>query len=341
MRSLHTGSNDHGVAGTIGLTGSAAGGVGLGGQAAAGSRAAGDWLGGGAGARLSRSPLPPFMVVGGRLHQGKKAIIGEGGGPLGALLRSVPSRIRSRRTARASRPCNCPPTSRPNGSPIASVCCSALDRVRDAGQTLGTGRVHRRLSRARRSRMLTVAGGAQDVRPVPRTARAGGSLWPDALRAIVPAGTPAGGAWRAVRAGELERPRRGGGGFGRRRLGPPLPQLPDHAGSARALAGPGACRPCSTDLHERGLLETTLVVAIGEFGRSPKINDKAGRDHWEHCYSALVAGGGVAGGRVVGESDRRGERPHDRPLTPADLAATIHHCRRHHQRAGGHAGHPR
>src|SRR5262249_31186835 len=50
------------------------------------------------------------------------------------------------------------------------------------------------------------------------------------------------------------------------------------------------------DLHERGLLGRTLVVAVGEFGRSPKINDKAGREHWEHCYSALVAGGGVRGG---------------------------------------------
>jgi uncharacterized protein (DUF1501 family) len=79
-------------------------------------------------------------------------------------------------------------------------------------------------------------------------------------------------------------------------------------------------------LHDRRLLQSTLVVAIGEFGRTPRINDKAGRDHWEHCYSALVAGGGVRGGRVIGESDARAERPHERPLTPADLAATIHHA---------------
>ena len=78
------------------------------------------------------------------------------------------------------------------------------------------------------------------------------------------------------------------------------------------------------DLSDRGLLETTLVVAMGEFGRTPKVNDKAGRDHWEHCYSALFAGGGVRGGRVVGASDGRGEHPHDRPATPADVAATIH-----------------
>src|SRR5207237_9771114 len=80
------------------------------------------------------------------------------------------------------------------------------------------------------------------------------------------------------------------------------------------------------DLRERGLLQSTLVIAVGEFGRSPKINDKAGREHWEHCYSAIVAGGGVRGGAVIGESDARAERPHDRPVTPADLAATIHHA---------------
>ena len=67
------------------------------------------------------------------------------------------------------------------------------------------------------------------------------------------------------------------------------------------------------------------MVAVGEFGRSPKINDKAGREHWEHCYSALLAGGGVAGGRVVGSSDAGGEHVHDSPVTPADLAATVHH----------------
>ena len=77
------------------------------------------------------------------------------------------------------------------------------------------------------------------------------------------------------------------------------------------------------DLKERGLLAQTLVLAVGEFGRTPKINDKAGRDHWEHCYSALIAGGGIAGGRVIGASDARGEHPIDGRCTPADLAATI------------------
>src|SRR5262249_11985439 len=84
IRSLHTGSNDHGVARTIGLTGSGAGAAELGGKAAGGGRrpATGSVV---ARVRGFKSKLPPFLVIGGRLHQGKKAIIGEGGGPLGAL----------------------------------------------------------------------------------------------------------------------------------------------------------------------------------------------------------------------------------------------------------------
>jgi uncharacterized protein (DUF1501 family) len=80
------------------------------------------------------------------------------------------------------------------------------------------------------------------------------------------------------------------------------------------------------DLHQRGLLNSTMVIAIGEFGRSPKINDKAGRDHWEHCYSALIAGGGVKGGRIIGSSDSRAMHPHERPLSPADVITTVHHA---------------
>src|SRR4030095_3695631 len=79
------------------------------------------------------------------------------------------------------------------------------------------------------------------------------------------------------------------------------------------------------DLEKRGLLKTTLVLAVGEFGRSPKINDKAGREHHPNCYGALVCGGGVRGGRVIGESDAKADRPRENPLTPADVCATIHH----------------
>ncbi len=78
------------------------------------------------------------------------------------------------------------------------------------------------------------------------------------------------------------------------------------------------------DLDERGLLETTLVVWMGEFGRTPKINADAGRDHWPGCYSVLLAGGGVRGGQIIGASDSTGANPKDRPTTPADIHATMY-----------------
>jgi hypothetical protein len=78
------------------------------------------------------------------------------------------------------------------------------------------------------------------------------------------------------------------------------------------------------DLDERGLLESTLVVALGEFGRTPKINGNAGRDHWPDCYSVTLAGGGIRGGTVYGASDQLGAYPATDPVTPADLAATIY-----------------
>ena len=77
------------------------------------------------------------------------------------------------------------------------------------------------------------------------------------------------------------------------------------------------------DLQQRGLLDSTLVMAFSEFGRTPKINGSGGRDHWPDCYTALLAGGGVTGGAVYGASDRIGAHPVLDPVTPADLAATI------------------
>ena len=78
------------------------------------------------------------------------------------------------------------------------------------------------------------------------------------------------------------------------------------------------------DLQARQLLDETLVVAMGEFGRTPKLNTSNGRDHWPRVFSAVFAGGGVHGGQVIGASDRIGESPSERPITPADLANTIY-----------------
>lgn len=78
------------------------------------------------------------------------------------------------------------------------------------------------------------------------------------------------------------------------------------------------------DLDERGLLESTLVVALGEFGRTPQINGNGGRDHWPDCYTIILAGGGIQGGSIYGASDAHGAYPERDPVTPADLAATIY-----------------
>jgi hypothetical protein len=80
------------------------------------------------------------------------------------------------------------------------------------------------------------------------------------------------------------------------------------------------------DLEQRGLLDSTLVVVMGEFGRTPKINKDGGRDHWGSCQSVLLAGGGIKGGQVIGASDRIGAYPATDPIDPVDLHATMYHC---------------
>lgn len=100
--------------------------------------------------------------------------------------------------------------------------------------------------------------------------------------------------------------------------------------------GMGWCLPCLDqglsalliDLRERGLLERTMVVVMGEFGRTPRINQpnvNPGRQHWPSCWSAILAGGGIRGGAVYGETDRIGAYVKDRPVRVQDLAATIYH----------------
>ncbi len=322
IRSLHTASNDHGVAGTIGLTGSSAGAVDLGGKASAGGPrpATGSVV---ARVRGFRSKLPPFLVVGGRLHQGKKAIAGEGGGSLGALY--DPFRLEY--------------------DPVHGTKVPALQLEPDlTPERLGDRRQLRHAldSAERRADRLAAGAALDDYR-----AQAFALLTSPAARKMFDLGAE---PRRLQERYGLTR-------FGQscllaRRLvegGVPFVQVnwSDHV-EAEEDSGDGgwdhhyrnfqimqdrhapwldqAYAALLGDLKERGLLDTTLLVAVGEFGRSPKINVMAGRDHWEHCYSALVAGGGVRGGRVVGASDARGERPTACPVTPADVAATIHRC---------------
>jgi uncharacterized protein (DUF1501 family) len=322
LRSLHTGSNDHGVAGTIGLTGSAAGGVGLDGKPLPGSArpATGSVV---ARARGLKTPLPPFMVIGGRLHQGKKAIIGEGGGTLGALY--DPFRLEY--------------------DPVKGTRIPALQLSDDlTPERLGDRQrlMHAFDNLQRHTARLRSSKAIDDYR-----AQAFAMLTsPESCKTFDLAQEPA----RVIE--RYGRTRFGQSCLLARRLvehGVPFVQVnwSDHV-EAEEDSGDGGWdhhyrnfqimqdrhaqwldqgfSALLADLRERGLLQTTLVLAIGEFGRSPKINDKAGRDHWEHCYSALIAGGGVRGGRVLGASDKCGDHPREFPLVPADIAATIHRC---------------
>ncbi len=327
IRSMHTKSNDHGVAGTIGLTGSISGALDLGGKMLTGSvRPA-------LGALVARARLadrqgvrlggmPPFMVIGGKLHQGKKAIVGEGGGPLGPHYDAFRLEYDPR-----------------EGTKIPALQLPtelAVDRLEDRRKLL---RSFAELEQA--------VDAARSVRAIDEyRAQAFAMLTsPDAR-----------GMFDLTREEAKVRDEYGRTRFGQscllaRRLvehGVPFVQVnwSDHV-EAEEDSGDGGwdhhyrnfqimqdrhapwldqtVSVLLTDLRQRGLLDRTLVLAYGEFGRSPKINDKAGREHWEHAYSALVAGGGIRGGRVYGETDKRGEHVRSHPVTPADLIATVQH----------------
>jgi hypothetical protein len=322
LRSLRTHSNDHGVAGTIGLTGSATGAVDLGGKARAGTPrpATGSVV---ARVRSSRSKLPPFLVIGGKLHQGKKAIIGEGGGTLGALY--DPFRLEFDSVHGTKIPAlQLEPGLTPERLTDRQKLMQAFDQLERRTESL---RATQAIDdyRAQAFELLTAAGARKmfdlSQEPVRLIERYGRTRFGQSCllaRRLIEHGVPFVQVnWSDHVEAEEDS---GDGGWDHHYRNFQIMQDRHAPWLDQAYAA------LLTDLRERSLLEKTLVVAMGEFGRSPKINNKAGREHWEHCFSALMAGGGVRGGRVIGSSDARGEKPHDRPLTPADVAATVHHC---------------
>jgi hypothetical protein len=104
------------------------------------------------------------------------------------------------------------------------------------------------------------------------------------------------------------------------------PQLTTQEGGRRLIPPlDTAIAALVQDLIERGLSGNTLVVAMGEFGRTPRMNRDAGRDHWGHNFSVLMAGGGLRMGQAIGRSSPRGEYVADRPISPQDVAATVYH----------------
>jgi hypothetical protein len=321
VRSLHTSSNDHGVAGTIGLTGSAAGAVDLGGKAQAGSArpATGSIV---ARAKGHRGALPPFMVVGGKLHQGKKAIIGEGGGPLGALY--DPFRLEYDPEKGVKAPAlQLAPGLTPDRLGDRQRLADSFDQLRRSADALEAAQsidAYRAQAFALLTSPMTQQVFDLTREPEPVIERYGRTRFGQSCllaRRLIEKGVPYVQVnWSDHVEAEEDS---GDGGWDHHYRNFQIMQDRHAPWLDQALTA------LLTDLQESGRLESTLVLAMGEFGRQPKINDKAGRDHWEHCFSALIAGGGVVGGRVIGASEPRGERPAERPLTPADVAATVHH----------------
>jgi hypothetical protein len=312
VRTMTTTTNDHGLAGTVGLTGSSAGGADLGGKVAAGAPrpTLGSVV---ARVKAAGAKLPPFMVIGGKLHQGKKAIVGEGGGALGGLydpFRLEYDPARGTRFPALQLPADLTPERLADRKRLLAVVdclkrATALDDYRSQAFTMLTsptalamfdlsqepGKLKDRYGRTRFGQSCLL-GRRLIEHGVPFVQ----VNWSDHVEAEEDSGD---GGWdHHYRNFQIMQDRHG-------------PWL-DQALSALL-----------TDLEERSLLRTTMVIAVGEFGRSPKINDKAGREHWEHCYSALFAGGGVQGGRVIGESDKTASYPLDRRRTPADMVATV------------------
>ncbi|MDB5348951.1 MAG: phosphoglycerol transferase family protein alkaline phosphatase superfamily [Planctomycetota bacterium] len=320
LRAMHHESNDHGVAGTIALTGNIAGAVGLDGKSAAGATrpSTGAIVG-----RVfkdrgaAKGTLPPYVILGSQLHQGLKRVVGEGGGTLGTTF--DPFRL----DYEPGVGLKLPDVQLPE-SVTAQRLGARWDLLRKIDTTNPASRPHAVMGRnyelAHDMIVSRESLAALDVtRESPRTReRYGPHRFGQCCliaRRLVETGLP---FVQVNWSTHVECPEDAGDG-GWDMHDRYFQIMQDRHGWMldRALSA------LLDDLQDRRLLDTTMVLAVGEFGRMPKINDKAGREHWNQCYSALIAGGGIQGGRAIGSSDRRGEHPIDRPATPADLGATI------------------
>jgi hypothetical protein len=318
IRSLHHNSNDHGIAGTIGLTGADSGAASLGGVTLPGQLKAAQ------GSIVSKllqanGALPSFVALGGNLHQGKRRIAGEGGGPLGPQF--DPFRL--------------------DYDPESGVKIPQLDLV----EGLTSGRI---TSRRQLWRKLDELAAVVDHSAATSQRD---SVYDQAFSML--ASTEFRRSFDLSNEPEAMRERYGSYRFGQccllaRRLVEsgvrfvqvnwsshvePIEDTGDGGWDTHDRHFPQfqdrhswmldqACSALLDDLSDRGRLNDTLVIAVGEFGRTPKINPKAGRDHWNQCYSALIAGGAFRRGAVIGASDARAESPTVLPLTPADLFST-------------------
>lgn len=311
LRSLYHGTNDHGLAGTIALTG----------KEISGGRVLPSM--GSTIARMKgyRPPLSTFVTLGGRMHQGHRPLQGEGGGVLGSLYDPFRVEYDELTGVRIH-----------DITPPEELTSNRLERRKQFMKTLDTAQ-----------ESLFAHSSADNVNAM--YSRAFDLISSKGVRAV----------FDLDQEKEAMRDRYGRYRFGQscllgRRLieaGVPFVQVnwSSHVESEEDWGDGGwdmhyrhfeitqerhmwmldqSLSALLEDLKQRGLLETTLVVAMGEFGRMPKINEKAGRDHWNNCYSALLAGGGVRGGNVIGSSDAKAEFPASRPTKPADLCLTVY-----------------
>jgi Protein of unknown function (DUF1501) len=321
IRSLRHGTNDHGLGGTVGLTSSQAGGISLGGQTIPGQLQP---THGSIVARLRgfRPEMPSFVSIGGRLHQGHRRIAGEGGGSLGGIY--DPFRIDYDPDAGVQIP-ELDLHAGLTGDLVSSR-QKLLAQIEGAARRVDATRAVERLDQFYQQAFSMLL--SSEAR---RFFEVGDE--PDALRRrygkfrfgqcclmarrMVEAGIP----FVQVNWSSDVEPIEDTGDGGWDTHDRNYPQLQDR----HAWMLDQSLSTLLADLADRGMLESTVVLAVGEFGRTPKINDKAGRDHWEHCYSALVAGGGLRTGQVIGASDALGQFPAVRQISPGDLAVTLYH----------------
>jgi hypothetical protein len=321
LRALHHESNDHGVAGTIALTGNIGGAVGLGGavNSAAMRPSTGAIVGRLRRGKTGPGTLPPYVILGNQLHQGLKRAVGEGGGSLGSPF--DPFRV----DYEPGQGLKLPDVNLPEGLSAArlearwDLLRTTRDQFdsREPKPAAVMGRhyelAHTLIASRKSLSALDIEREPAHVREAYGPHRFGQCCL--IARRLVEAGLPFVQVNWSTHVETAEDAGDGGWDMHDRYF--------EIMQDRHAWMLDRALSALLDDLQTRGLLDTTLVVAIGEFGRTPKINDRAGRDHWNDCYSALVAGAGVQGGHVVGASDKRGEHPTERPATPADLGATI------------------
>lgn len=319
IRSLHCSSNDHGIAGTIGLTGSDRGAISLGGQTQPGL------LEPTHGAIVSRvqgfSPkIPRFVSIGDALHQGHRPIAGEGGGRLGPVhdpfpvnfLPSAGVRIPSMELA---------DDMQPGRIDNRRALLTQLDELRRRAESSPSmERMNSFYQQAfsmltsRQSRQaFDLDAEPQDVRRSYGSFRFGQCCL--LARRLIEEGVRFVQVNWSAHVEPVEDTGDGGWDMHDRHF----QQFQDR----HAWMLDQSLSALLDDLQQRDLLSETIVVAIGEFGRTPKINAKAGRDHWHHCYSGLIAGGGLQSGQVIGASDALAEQPIQTPVTPADVFTTV------------------